>query len=219
MIGFYNYTVWLTYMSLMSGSTGIALLMIYPDKPLYAIICLLFSGFCDLFDGKVARTKKNRTSMEKNFGIEIDSLTDLVCFGVLPAAILIRLAFGAFEDKVIFFIPLAVLYVLAGMIRLAYFDVLETERQSKEEALTNSFYWGLPITTASLFVPLGFFISEVLLDKGVINQVGQVILYSIVILILLVLFICKIKIPKFKTKGTVVLVLIGLAIVLGLILI
>lgn len=38
-------------------------------------------------DGRIARTKKDRTEQEKRFGIQIDSLNDLVCFGVLPAAI------------------------------------------------------------------------------------------------------------------------------------
>jgi hypothetical protein len=40
-----------------------------------------------MFDGKVARTKKDRTEQEKSFGIQIDSLSDLVSFGVLPAVI------------------------------------------------------------------------------------------------------------------------------------
>ena len=37
-----------------------------------------------MFDGKIARTKKNRTDEEKCFGIQIDSLADIVCFGILP---------------------------------------------------------------------------------------------------------------------------------------
>ena len=52
-----------------------------------ALGCLMFSGVCDMFDGKVASTKKERTRSEKRFGIQIDSLSDLVCFGVLPAVI------------------------------------------------------------------------------------------------------------------------------------
>ena len=63
MIGYYNYTVILTYMSLVSSVLGIFLSMgvgnigIHPE---YAIICLMVSGLCDMFDGKVARTKKNQ---------------------------------------------------------------------------------------------------------------------------------------------------------------
>ena len=40
-----------------------------------------------MFDGKVARTKKDRTECEKKFGIQIDSLCDAICFGVLPVVI------------------------------------------------------------------------------------------------------------------------------------
>ena len=47
------------------------------------VMCLAISGLCDMFDGKIARTKKNRTEVEKRFGIQIDSLSDIVCFGVL----------------------------------------------------------------------------------------------------------------------------------------
>ena len=50
----------------------------------YALFCLAFSGLCDMFDGKVARTKANRTEDEKRFGIQIDSLCDVVCFGAFP---------------------------------------------------------------------------------------------------------------------------------------
>ena len=47
----------------------------------------MLAGLLDAFDGRIARTKANRTDAEKRFGIQIDSLNDLVCFGVLPAAI------------------------------------------------------------------------------------------------------------------------------------
>ena len=85
MIGFYNYTVWLTYLGMISGVSGLWFAAM--GKPLFAVLCLLFSGFCDLFDGKVARTKKDRSDEERRYGIEIDSLSDLICFGVLPASI------------------------------------------------------------------------------------------------------------------------------------
>ena len=40
------------------------------------------AGFCDMFDGKIASTRK-RTRQEKRFGIQIDSLSDLACFGIM----------------------------------------------------------------------------------------------------------------------------------------
>ena len=55
-IGFYNYTVILTYMSLISGVVGMRFASL--GRIGAAILCLAFSGVCDLFDGAVARTKK-----------------------------------------------------------------------------------------------------------------------------------------------------------------
>ncbi|MBQ1536339.1 MAG: CDP-alcohol phosphatidyltransferase family protein, partial [Ruminococcus sp.] len=75
MIGFYNYTVILTYLSLCSAVVGIT--QVFEGREARAILCLLISGICDLFDGKVARHKKDRTDEEKLFGIQIDSLCDL----------------------------------------------------------------------------------------------------------------------------------------------
>ena len=76
MIGFYNYTVILTYMSLISAITG----MTFAHAGVFgaAIFCLALSGFFDMFDGKVARRKKDRTDDEKLFGIQLDSLS--ACF-------------------------------------------------------------------------------------------------------------------------------------------
>ena len=61
MLGFYNYTVILTYMSLFSAIFGIT--FAFEGHTFWAVFCLLLSGFCDMFDGKVARTKK-RTKQE-----------------------------------------------------------------------------------------------------------------------------------------------------------
>ena len=84
MLGFYNYTMLLTYLSLVSASTGIIISLSDGGHPFIGMFFMLFSGLCDAFDGKVARLKKNRTETENKFGIQIDSLSDLVAFGVLP---------------------------------------------------------------------------------------------------------------------------------------
>jgi len=87
MIGIYDYTVVLTYLSLLSAGTGIVVSLGGHGHPFLGIFFLLFCGLCDAFDGKVASTKKNRSDIERKFGIQIDSLSDLIAFGVLPACI------------------------------------------------------------------------------------------------------------------------------------
>ena len=74
MLGVYDYTVILTYISLMVSIGGM-LFSLNGDCRM-ALVCLAISGLCDMFDGKVARTKKDRTEVEKRFGIQIDSLAD-----------------------------------------------------------------------------------------------------------------------------------------------
>ena len=87
MIGVYDYTVILTYLSLLSGCTGTIIAMSGVGHPYIGMFLMLFAGLCDGFDGRVARTKKNRSSLEQRFGMQIDSFSDLISFGLLPAAI------------------------------------------------------------------------------------------------------------------------------------
>ena len=104
MTGVYDYTVILTYLSLISANIGIFVALC--DSKIYvAALCLMLSGLFDAFDGKVARTKKNRTDYEKKFGIQIDSLTDIVAFGVLPKFIPRRCFFAnrCHDEAVCFF--------------------------------------------------------------------------------------------------------------------
>ena len=124
MIGFYNYTVWLTFIGMLSSVVGMGFAV--QGKIIAAVICLMFSGFCDMFDGIVARTKKDRTDEEKRFGIQLDSLSDIVCFGVLP--FVIGVSVGAREW---WQIAIMALFALAGLIRLAYYNVTEETRQQQ----------------------------------------------------------------------------------------
>ena len=148
MIGFYDYTVILTYMSLLSAIGGVAL--VTSGHPILATFCLLFCGLCDMFDGKVARSKKNRTAEEKSFGIQIDSLCDVVAFGVLPATMTIVLCGHSWYAYVI-----GGLFTLTGLIRLAYFNVTEELRQKETDECRKT-YQGLPITSSSLIFPFFF---------------------------------------------------------------
>ena len=124
MIGFYDYTVVVTYISLISSIMG--MFFAIDGKLPLAVFCLAFSGLCDMFDGKIARTKKNRTDDEKAFGIQIDSLCDIVCFGIFP--IILGYQLGMCK---IYSLMILAFYGVAGVIRLAYFNVMEEKRQSE----------------------------------------------------------------------------------------
>ncbi|MBQ8911151.1 MAG: CDP-alcohol phosphatidyltransferase family protein [Clostridia bacterium] len=201
MLGFYDYTTWLTYLGLTSGIVGIGCAM--GGHVTAAIICLCLAGFFDLFDGKVASTKKNRTDDMKRFGIQIDSLSDLVCFGVLPATILLALAKQTLpETPVEWFYPLAAIYVLAGLIRLAYFNVAEENRQKTEKGVRKA-YNGIPITTTAVVLPFFFAVYGLLasaLPKTDLS-VGYLVFYCIELLFFAFGFLFQgFKIPKMHGK-------------------
>ena len=146
MLGIYNYTVILTYLGMLSGFAGILFLL--NGNVRGALICLMISGACDMFDGKVASTKKDRTRSEKRFGIQIDSLSDLICFGVLPALIVYSVGRRTWLRA-----AACGAYALCALIRLAWFNVDEEARQDFDTG-RRKVYLGLPVTSAAAVFPL-----------------------------------------------------------------
>ena len=193
MIGYYNYTVILTYIGAVFGFTGIT--YTFNGNIRMALICLMVSGFCDMFDGKIASTMK-RTEQEKKFGIQIDSLSDLVCFGVLPALIVWKTTNG---EQV--YLSISIAYLLCALVRLAWFNVDEEERQNKEDS-GRAVYLGLPVTTTALILPI---------VAGVLNlldlSTGKILPW--VLLSIAVAFISPFKLRKPGFIGKITMVLFG----------
>lgn len=191
-IGFYDYTVILTYMSLVSAVAG----MILSGKGRFtaAVICLVVCGICDAFDGTVARTKKNRTEDEKAFGIQIDSLCDAVSFGIFPALLCYHLGM----DNVIGFVILC-LYALCGVIRLGFFNVQEGKRQQTEGGC-NKTYRGLPITSASIILPL-VYLTRSFLPGKVFESLLYLVMAVTAFLFVLDFSVKKVDVSKLLTKS------------------
>jgi CDP-diacylglycerol---serine O-phosphatidyltransferase len=196
LIGYYNYTVWLTFIGMLSSVVGMGFAV--GGKVIPAVICLMFSGFCDMFDGIVARTKKDRTDEEKRFGIQLDSLSDIVCFGVLP--FVIGVCVGANEW---WQIAIMALFALAGLIRLAYYNVTEETRQQQTDE-KRKHYLGVPITSSALTVPLLFCF------RGLIGEAFP-IAYTLLLLINGVLFVVPLQVKKPSKTGLAVMLVIGIA--------
>ena len=199
-IGKYNKSLIITYIGVASAIIGMSFAMQKDFR--YAMICLVVAGVCDLFDGKVARMCK-RTKEEKLFGIEIDSLADMVGFVVFPVVIGYSLGLNAW-----FYILGYVLLVLAGITRLGFFNITVVEKNTDKPV---SSYNGLPVTSTSIIVPFFWFLSEA------INGLEFSLLYPYIIYITAFLFVFKFSIPKLKGKAYIVvgiLALIGLALLL-----
>ena len=200
MIGYYNYTVILTYLSLASAVLGMFLACgFYGDAPHpeLGIICLMVSGLCDMFDGKVARTKKDRTENEKKFGIQIDSLCDAICFGVLPSVIGYAVGMKSWA-----YVLILIMFPLCAVIRLAYFNVAEEERQEKTSEV-RKVYEGLPVTSVSLILP---FLYSFRRDIG---YETFPIVYAAFLFVIAIAFITKIKIKKPGMKMMLTFVGVG----------
>ena len=201
MIGFYDYTVIATYLATVLGVTGI--FQAVDGKLTAAVVCLLAAGLLDTVDGKIARTKKDRTDSQKRFGIQIDSLNDVICFGVLPAVI----AYCAYVQKVspavpVWYTATLCFFALCGLIRLAYFNVLEEERQETESG-ARKYYLGLPITASTLVFPLLCVLTGALGHLPLIMSLG--------LLITGVLYITPLHVRKPNTAAIIILACVGVA--------
>ena len=84
-VGMWNPSVILTYVGMAFAVLGMGFAFQGEDVA-HPMICLIIAGVCDLFDGAVARRCK-RTEEEKAFGIELDSLVDVLSFIALPITI------------------------------------------------------------------------------------------------------------------------------------
>ncbi len=198
MIGYYDYTVILTILSLTSSIFGMT--QAIDGHPRIAIFCLALSGLFDTFDGKIARTKKNRSDAEKLYGIQLDSLVDVVCFGVFP--IMICYLSGV---RGILGVAACCFYAMCSVIRLAFFNVLETGRQLQPDSGEKVFH-GLPITSIAFILPLIFLLSFVIPD-----QAFRWVLFGMLLVVgLLFIVNFRMRMPKNRTIALLI-ILAGLA--------
>ena len=182
------------------------------------MVFLLFSGLCDAFGGKVARMKKDRTAEMKRFGIQIDSLADLIAFGVLPACIGMamfrsRMQLQVFSGPKIALLQnypiiyqsvlttIAILYVLAAMIRLAYFNVMEESDQNRDKNGEKA-YTGVAVTGAALIFP-----AVMILD--ILIKADRTLMYFGVMIVVGILFLSKFKLKKPKNAAIAIMIAFG----------
>lgn len=202
MVGFFNYSVILTYLGAACGVLGVGFCV--RGEPFSAVLCLMVCGFCDLFDGTVARTCK-RGEQEKQFGIQIDSLSDLLCFGALPAAIGFSLGLTRWFETLVL-----ALYVLCALIRLAYFNVTE-EQLTLIRGEKRVFYEGLPVTGSALLLPLLYAFRPLLPE--VFPHV-----YLLALLLVGAAYVLKIRVRKIGLRGMIAAACLGALVLAALLL-
>ncbi len=107
------------------------------------VICFMYAGLCDLFDGFLAR-RTMRTKEQAAFGLQIDSIADMAAFGVAPAFIALHLGLSSPLE-----VTALIFYVSCAAMRLAFFNVHGTTEDGKR-----CFYTGVPVTYSALVFPV-----------------------------------------------------------------
>jgi CDP-diacylglycerol---serine O-phosphatidyltransferase len=141
----------------------------------FIFLALIFDGL----DGRVARL----TNTASHFGVEFDSLADIVAFGVAPAFML-YLYVGETYGRV--GIVVSALFIIFGAVRLARFNVATSRTE-------HSVFIGLPIPTAAIMISLSILVLE---RYPYLNVYKSFMLFLAVALALLM--VSNIRYPSFK---------------------
>jgi CDP-diacylglycerol--serine O-phosphatidyltransferase len=135
-----------------------------------AAVMILLAMVLDAMDGRLAR----RLDATSNFGKELDSLADLVSFGVAPAILVYAMGI---KDLGLAGLALSVTFALCGAIRLARFNTLNI----------SDYFVGVPITAAGSLVALLSLLH---------NELPRLV-FPIIIVLLSYLMVSNIKVPKY----------------------
>ncbi len=139
------------------------------------MLALIFDGL----DGRVARL----TNTCSKFGVEFDSLADMVAFGVAPSLLMYLFIGNEFER---FGVVASALFVIFGAIRLARFNVMTVQSEP-------SVFIGVPIPTAAVFVSL----LVLLFEKYALKSDFGIVILLLSFLVSL-LMVSNIRYPSFK---------------------
>lgn len=175
-IGYYRKCDILTMCGTFLAFIGIILAI--NDHFTFSAFCLFLCCVCDGFDGKLARMKRYKKE-QKVYGAQLDSLSDVICFGVFPAILTSLICNN------IYVYIISAIYMLCGLVRLAYFNTLDIMPKSKKNV-----FIGVPITTVAIIYPIILFIIRF------INFNILKIVMPIILLILSISYILNIEFKK-----------------------
>lgn len=146
-----------------------------------AMIGMIWAVFFDWSDGIIARRMKGRTEEQGFFGAQLDSLIDVISFGICPAVVL--LSYGHFNP---WYIPGAFIIVATSVIRLSYFNVFGL--------VDKSTYMGLALDNNTIILVFAF------LFNGLISHAAFSVFIYVLLMLLATLNVAPIKTPKFAGR-------------------
>lgn len=152
-----------------------------------AMIGMIWAVCFDWTDGIIARNMKGRTEVQGLFGAQLDSLIDIVSFGICPAIVL--LSYGSFSP---WYLPGAFIIIAAAALRLSYFNVFGLVDKSS--------YMGMALDNNVIILVFVF------LFNGLFSHSTFTVILYILILLLAALNVAPIKTPKLAGRWFYVLI-------------
>lgn len=198
-IGSWHPSVVLTYLGAATSALGMTLAL--GGHLSGAVACLVVAGLADLFDGPVARSM-SRTDAQRAFGVQVDSLTDVLSFVAFPVVLVAALVDAWWV------VPVLALYTVAGLARLTHFTVA-VDVDADAAGAPRRHFQGLPVTYAALVLPL-----TALLRPHVGEAFGP--LLTVVTAALAVLYVLDVPVPKPRGAAYAALGLLAVAILVAL---
>ncbi|HUL29503.1 MAG TPA: CDP-diacylglycerol--serine O-phosphatidyltransferase [Thermodesulfobacteriota bacterium] len=171
----------LTTGNLMCGFWSIV--SVFQEQFYFAAVAILLASVFDAFDGKVAKLSRATSK----FGMQYDSLADLVSFGIAPALLAFSWAlrpYGKFGWLAAF------TFVACGAIRLARYNVMASSGETK-------YFKGVPIPVAAAMIALTILLYLRLVETGWIKD----IVILVMIYVLAFLMVSSIRYFSFKELG------------------
>jgi len=178
-----------TLSCVLSGFTSLALSAAgRSESDLYlAALAICFGFFFDTFDGRVARLTKTQTDL----GRELDSLADVITFGAAPALMVYKWGLTSFGRLGV---VIAGLYVCAGALRLARFNVLSHREQMAGQKKPGKYTLGLSIPPAASVLVMMVILSHHAGEFRVISESAT----AAIVLVLSVLMVSRVRFRSFK---------------------
>jgi CDP-diacylglycerol--serine O-phosphatidyltransferase len=152
-----------------------------------AALAVCFGLFFDTFDGRVARLTKTQTDL----GRDLDSLADVVTFGAAPALLVYKWGLTDFGYTGIF---IAGLFLCAGALRLARFNVLSRREETAGHKLPGKFTLGLPIPPAASLLVFLVIVGHNASEYRFIGEGST----AVIVLVLSFLMVSRVRFRSFK---------------------
>lgn len=180
----------ITLLGMVCAITG--MLFCFIGKPGFSVVLLTISGICDGFDGYFAK-KVRKPHQSSEYGVELDSLVDIVCAGVFPVVISMSLGFTHWYNLIIY-----VLFIMCGITRLAYYNVNSSDK---------NYFNGVPITVSTFLIPIVY-----LIFRNTAGKFTLMIALMVAFALLSIFYVVNVKIKKWSLENRTIWSVIGFAI-------